>query len=252
MSRPGPNAAAWVCERLRSDGHVHSTFSDGTSDPLENLRAATAAGLTRSVMADHVRADTDWLPRFVRAVDELRSGTAVDVRIGVESKILDSAGTLDLPARLEGVELLLIADHQVPTDGGPMGPATVRAELAAGRLEASGVIGTLVRAMMAAVSRADRPAVLVHPFSVLPKLGLAESDVPDELLRALGVRCRETGTSVEINEKWACPGIPVARLLVACGADLVAGSDAHASEAVGRYRYVRDVLEAVVPGATPA
>ncbi|MCY7418840.1 MAG: hypothetical protein LH650_10145 [Chloroflexi bacterium] len=52
----------------------------------------------------------------------------------------------------------------------------------------------------------------------------------------------EAGTAVEINEKWACPGLTTARILAEAVVDLVAGSDAHASDAVGGYRHVREVL----------
>ncbi|MCY7418841.1 MAG: response regulator [Chloroflexi bacterium] len=44
-----------------------------------------------------------------------------------------------------------------------------------------------------AVTKADRAAVLVHPFSILPKVGLSEADIPDELLRLLA-------------ERWGKPG----------------------------------------------
>ena len=247
MSVPGPDPAAWVRERLRSDGHVHSTFSDGASDPATNLRAATAAGLTGIVMADHVRASTDWLPDFVAAIDAVRAGASMAVRIGVETKMLDTAGSLDLPARLDGVEVVLIADHQVPTLRGPVDPATMREALSSGRVEAAVVVRDLLDSMKAAVTRVDRPAVLVHPFSILPKIGLTEADIPDGSLRSLAERCRETGTGVEVNEKWACPGAAAARVVLAAGVDLVVGSDAHASEAIGRYRYVSDLLGELVP-----
>ena len=60
--------------------------------------------------------------------------------------------------------------------------------------------------MTAAIGRVDRPAVLAHPFSILPKMGLTEADIPDDALALLAGRCRETGTPVEVNEKWRCPG----------------------------------------------
>ncbi len=243
---------AWLRERLATDGHIHSSWSDGTNDPGANLRASVAAGLTDIAMTDHVRSSTTWLPDYVSAVRDLRDGGLPAVRIGVEAKMLDARGTLDLPTALEGIELVLIADHQYPTTDGPVAPAVMAAGLQAGHISARDVGRGLVAAMIAAIGRVDRPAVLAHPFSILPKMGLSEADIPDEALRDLVSRCRDMGTAVEVNEKWRCPGVTVARVLHDGGVDLVAGSDAHRSDAVGDYHYVREVLMAVAGLPVPA
>ena len=49
-------------------------------------------------------------------------------------------------------------------------------------------------------------AQLAHPFSLLPKMGLTEDDLLDDHLSALCAAASATGTWVEVNEKWACPG----------------------------------------------
>jgi len=51
------------------------------------------------------------------------------VLAGVEAKILDTSGRLDLPPALDGTDLVLIADHQFPADNGPVHPAHVRAAI---------------------------------------------------------------------------------------------------------------------------
>jgi putative hydrolase len=100
--------------------------------------------------------------------------------------------------------------------------------------------------LLEAVGRSPLPAVLAHPLSILPKLGLRETQVPQEWLRALAGRCRVTGAALEVNEKWACPGVDVARLFHAEGVRLVAGSDAHRASAVGRWTTVDATLSAVL------
>lgn len=252
MTRPGHDWTALPAGSLLFDGHVHSTFSDGTSDPVSNLQAAVRAGLTDMVMADHVRRASDWLPVFVSAVDDLRGTSETRIRIGVETRMVDTRGVLDVPDLLDGVDLVLIADHRLPTPNGPADPVAVRDALATGEADRTTVIGQLLDAMIAAVTVAPLPAVLVHPFSLLPKLGLAESELPDERLQALADRCRETSTAVEVNEKWRCPNLATLRVFQESGVTIVAGSDAHASDAVGRYEYVRDVIGALAPGAVLA
>ncbi|MBX3029338.1 MAG: PHP domain-containing protein [Chloroflexi bacterium] len=228
---------------LAVDGHVHSTWSDGASTTDEALAAADAAGLRGVCLVDHVRATTTWLPAMVREVETLRERAPIDVRIGVETKVLDTRGALDVPDRLDGVEVVLVADHRFPGSHGPIDPAVVRTMLRAGSVRPQDVVRDLIGALAASLDRLPLPIVLAHPFSLLPKMGLAETDVPQEALLALAVRCRETGTAVEINEKWRCPGVATLDLLRSEGVGLVAGSDAHHAREVGRWDAVRRALE---------
>ena len=54
---------------LRSDFHVHSTFSDDAVSTLaENIEAAAALSLQTIRLIDHVRVSTTWVPEFLTAV----------------------------------------------------------------------------------------------------------------------------------------------------------------------------------------
>ncbi len=147
------------------DYHVHSTFSDGVDDLDTMMGAAVRAGLTTVGFADHVRASTAWLPAYVEAIDRIRSSAAIPVWRGVESKILDTSGKLDLPADLSGIEYLAIADHQVPTRTGPVHPDEIRRRLESGALSAAEVMDALVDATVAAAKGAPVQVIVVHPFS---------------------------------------------------------------------------------------
>lgn len=222
---------------LERDLHTHTTFSDGCGAPADTVAAALAAGLAEVGISDHVRADTDWLPAYTSAVRRLAERAPLPVSCGVEAKILDTAGRIDLPARLDGVEYVLLADHRVPLPGGPADPAAVRAAVAAGSTTAAAVVGHVVEASIRALAAAPRPAGLAHLFSVLPKAGLAESDVPADAVRALAAACRSAGAWVEVNEKWRCPSPRVLQILRDEGVVLCGASDAHSPAAVGRWDY---------------
>ena len=86
--------------------------------------------------------------------------------------MLDRSGHLDLPARLDGVDVVLIADHRFPGPDGPLDPAVVARWLRDGTVEARSVVEMLVGALIEAVGRSPLPAVIAHPLSILPKLGL--------------------------------------------------------------------------------
>jgi putative hydrolase len=229
---------------LDEDFHVHSTFSDGASTPAENVRAARERGLRTLCLVDHVRRDTAWLPEFTAAVDRLRRQPGLRVLAGVEAKILDAAGRLDLPPGLDGIDLVLIADHQFPGEQGPVHPAQLRTAIGNGAMTAAEAIELLCEASASAPNVTDRRCVLAHLFSLLPKIGLDEAMVPEPLLAKLASRVAGAGAMVEINEKWACPSARAVAAMVRAGVPVVAGSDSHHCRDVGVYRTVRLTAEA--------
>lgn len=217
-----------------SDLHTHSSQTDG-ADPMDAMAdAALAAGLHTWGLSDHVRSDTTWLPDYTRAVRGLRREGLV-IRCGVEAKILDVGGRLDLPERLPELDYVLIADHQFPGDAGPQHPSVMREALESGSLTASDMVAQLVHATAAAVRLSPFPAIVAHLFSLLPKCGVDESDVTDEAIGELAAVCLSADAAVELNQKWRCPSARVVARLDAAGVRLVAGSDAHRAADVGRF-----------------
>jgi putative hydrolase len=238
---------------LDEDFHVHSTFSDGASTLAENVVAARERGLRTLCLVDHVRQDTAWVPEFTAAVALYRGQPGLRVLAGVEAKILDTAGHLDLPAGLgDGVDLVLVADHRVPSETGPLLPATVVKTMESGATTAAQVIEDLCRATANAISpaRCPRRPLLAHLFSVLPKVGLSESVVPSPILAELAGRIAGSGALVEVNEKWSCPSPRTVAALVAAGVPLVAGSDSHHCRDIGRYDSVAATVTAVTGDAS--
>ncbi|MFG3039398.1 PHP domain-containing protein [Streptomyces sp. NPDC048330] len=241
---PAPLAPGAPGAPLRTDLHTHTDFSDG-HDPLDAVvEAASAAGLGTLVVTDHVRTDTTYLPEYVKAVHAARAAAPLTLVCGVEAKILDTEGRIDLPEDLTGIEHVALADHRFPLPAGPAHPDTVRALLDEERLDPREALRLLVRATARAVEQvpAGRSAHVAHLFSVLPKVGLDESAVDAELLAPLVRACRARGVPVELNEKWRCPSVRTARLLHRAGVRLGAGSDAHRAEAVGHFPWVAGAL----------
>jgi len=234
---------------LRGDHHVHSTFSDDAVSTLdENVAAARAVGLTELRLVDHVRSSTTWVPQFLAAVAAVRAAQpddAITIRSGVEAKLLDAAGHLDIPADLVvghgEVDRVLIADHQFPGPDGPWSPRRVLAERDNG-LRTQQILDTLVDATVAAIHRVPR-GQLAHPFSLLPKIGLTEHDLHPDHLVSLAKAAADTGTLVEVNEKWGCPGPSVITAFREAGVVLVASTDAHDAREVGRYRRVAELTD---------
>lgn len=228
---------------LSGDHHVHSTFSDDAVSTLEeNVAAAHAATLTTLRLVDHVRSSTDWVPEYLAAVRALRVPEGLTVLTGVEAKILDTAGTLDLPPLPAGIDRVLIADHQFPGADGPLGPTEVRERIAAG-WSAEDVLDELVHALVRTMQRYPGNQ-LAHCFSILEKVGLSEDQLGEERLEAWARAAAATDTQVEVNEKWGGPSPTSLAALRRAGATLVASTDSHHARDVGRYDRVRALLEA--------
>ncbi len=232
---------------LKGDYHVHSTFSDDASSTVsENLAAASAAGLSEIRLVDHVRQSTTWVPDFLSTVSAAPTFAGLTVLTGVEAKILNARGELDLPPDLilgpGGVGAVLIADHQFPGLDGAWTPDETKARIAAG-LSVADTLDLLIGATVAAMESVEW-GQLAHCFSILPKIGLAETDLTDEHLETWATAAARTGTLIEVNEKWGCPAPRSLRAALAAGAQLVASTDSHRATDVGRYSRVSTILNA--------
>lgn len=228
---------------LRGDHHVHSTFSDDAVSTLaQNVEAAASAGLSTLRLVDHVRRSTTWVPEYLAAVRALRVPDGLTVLTGVEAKILDVAGALDVPPLPDGIDRILIADHQFPGVDGPLGPSAVRERIASG-WATDDALDHFVEALIATMRRYPGNQ-LAHCFSILPKIGLSEADVGAQRTDAWARAAAETDTLVEVNEKWGCPGAGALAALRRAGATIVASTDSHDASEVGRYSRILPLLDA--------
>jgi putative hydrolase len=117
----------------------------------------------------------------------------------------------------------------------------VQAEIEAGGRAASDVLAAIVDATEAAVRRHER-VVVCHLFSVLPKLGLDEADVPLASIERLADAAAAAGAKIEIDERWSCPSARTIRPFVDRGVPLMLSTDSHRSDTIGRYDYALEVL----------
>lgn len=224
--------------QLDEDMHVHTTFSDGRHSVEVAIDHAQTLGLRRLGLADHVRAETDWLPTYVEHVSTLRETLELEVVIGVEAKLLDELGTLDLPDDISGIERILVADHRLPYRGELLGPRQVREALRDGSMAEVEVWDTLLYAYEGCALR-YRNLQLAHPLSFVARVGIDEQTIPRARIARFAHAMANAGVAVEVSERWKCPTQGTIAILADAGVELVASSDAHDAGAIGVYDYVR-------------
>ena len=228
-----------------ADHHVHSVFSDGRNTIAENVAQARCRGLHTLCLVDHVRADTDWVPRFVEATTELIEADRathtepLEIRRGVETKVLDRAGHLDLPPGLEELDHILVADHRFPLADGPHDPREIRDGRTEGAWSDAELADSLLDAVENSLEAVAGRGILAHMFSILPKAGMSEDCLPSSRIDRLAARCAELGVVVEANERWGCPSGRTLGHFVAHGVPVVCATDSHRVETIGLYDRVR-------------
>lgn len=226
---------------IQEDLHVHSTWSDGRATIEENVATAERLGLKRLGLVDHVRHDTTWVPDFVRAVDALRDSTRVELVCGVETRMLNEYGAMDLPDDLSGVDRVYIADHRLPLGSKCLTPKEVRILRRCSATSSREIIAALVRASIASMRSCPLPAVLAHWGSILPKVEVDPRLVTEAQLDQLAEAALDTGTWVEVDERWKAPCSTTVTGLASRGVPIVFSSDAHRSEHIGQYPWAVDV-----------
>ena len=142
---------------------------------------------------------------------------------------------------------VLIADHQFPAPDGPLDPAVAPA--GCGRRGRCARRSS--RCWSGALTKPSRgsplPAVLVHPLSILPKLGLRGVAGPRRVrcARWRRVAARRAPRSRSTRSGRARDAATWRACSMTTGVGLVAGSDAHDASALAVGRYDAD------PRATP-
>lgn len=227
---------------LTEDMHIHSTFSDGADSIYENAEQAEKVGLHKITCVDHVRKDTDWLGEYVVAVENLKTQTNVSINIGIETKILNESGELDMPQDISGVEKIYAADHQIPFGDRCYTPKEIRSMFNNNEVTENEIIQSIVIATTNTLSN-YKNVVIAHLFSVLPKIHLSEDDVKLEQIEYIAKMAKQTDAQIEVDERWKCPQIRTLSVFQAFNVPIIFSSDSHRKETIGKYTYNAEIYK---------
>jgi histidinol phosphatase-like PHP family hydrolase len=228
--------------QLDQDWHVSTTFSDGVATVEENVRAAEDRRLKAVCLVDRVSGMSSWVRRFADTCGRADRRNEVEVHSGVEVEVLNTSGTLDLPANFELVDHLFVTVRRLPTPEGPMRLDEARTKIAAGELLPATVVEWLVRASSNAAKR-EGSVVVAHPFGILSDLGLDERNIHRPFVRCLAGSLAESGSAITLSERWRSPSAWVAACFVAAGVTVHPSTDSQSPSTLGRYVWCRRVAD---------
>jgi putative hydrolase len=175
------------------DCQVHTSWTDGEHSSQEIIKAAEEIGLDTLAFTEHVREDSSFFKDFFKEIDDLRQGSSVRIFIGVECKVMDKDGRLDIsPSDYAIAEIVLGSVHRIPYEGKFVSPRELGQEK---------TVEEEFRYTMAML-QGGQMDVLAHPFGMsLSTFEVFEADHLDKVIHMAAAN----GVAFEFNAKYATP-----------------------------------------------
>ena len=158
---------------MLQDMHLHSKYSDGINTPVEMIETAISVGIEKMCFTDHVWRTSTWIPQYVDELLRLseRYADKIEILCGVEAKLLDCQGHLDVPDEALDRHLRIVgAMHRIPLENGEF----LR------RSEISNYASDYVREAWLTAFQAFKYNAQVecvaHPFSLFSTIGISVKD----------------------------------------------------------------------------
>ena len=225
---PGPPAPtalrlvpwAEIDRTVAVDYHLHTEYTDGSASPKEMAAAAASKGMDELLFTEHVRHTSTYWPAFEREVRGL-AASDLSIGVGVETKVLDTDGSLDCSREVASMADAIVASvHRPPASGGADSWS---------QLDADAAVELEFQLAMAIVTN-SRANVLAHPMGMaVTRLGLK----PLDMLRELAAACRESGKAFELNTRYCPSPADWIDVVNRAGCKVSLGSDAHKTSDVG-------------------
>ena len=236
--------------RMIYDIHTHTTFSHGKGSIEDNVKAATAKGLSAVGIADHgpghmlYGIGKNVLPVMRKEIQRLQPlYPSIKILLGVEANIINISGKLDITdEEVSDLDYILAGYHYGILGERPAFALKMHMlNLMAGKRAKQGKSG-LKKTNTGLVIKAlheNRIKVLTHPGD----------KGPFDLI-AIAKACEETGTMMEISTWHEAPTMAELKKIVSSGVRFIISSDAHSPQRVGTF--APGFIRALEAGVDPA
>ncbi len=219
---------------IKSDFHMHTNFTDGTSSVEDMILAANKKRLSKIAITEHIRAGSIWVDKYIEAVENGRKTSSSAVILGFETKLLDMNGRLDISKDAENrAELIVCSLHRIP------GLNTMEGDTAIQSLDPHKTKEVYLEALKA-ICRNKSVDIIGHPFDLLQKFNIAMPDEAEMHNLAGFIGAHEK--AVEINTNYCVPTPEFIRICRFHGVKFSIGSDAHHALEVGNVSWALKML----------
>ena len=222
-----------IPRHLRTDLHLHSTFSDGRADVPTMVATAARIGFQIAI-SDHYSVPYGMqgdaaLARYLDALEQQPIYRAVELDLGNEQPI-----SPDNHARLD---YYVGSIHSIVTETGER-VRPDRASASAMRHYMECTVAQFVRGVHTGLH-----AMIGHPTFLpdLPRDGQDELWEP-QYRAAVIAAAVETGVALEISTRYKAPSPVFVAEALAAGARFAVASDGHGPEAIGAIDYPRRLI----------
>ena len=206
------------------DYHIHTRFSDGESTIDQYVQAAEERGIKEIAFTDHVWRSSEWVSDYVSKIHDARQRTNVVLHAGVEAKIVNENGCIDLaPEDADMLDFVMGVVHRYQPNNDPPQDDMLNF----GPLEAAERECKLTRSLL----ENDLVDVVGHPSRTYYKFFYGNRSNKPYPLACYEVMIEDsirTDTPLEYNARL--PGRVRQRLLqlyVETGVSFTIGSDSH-------------------------
>jgi histidinol phosphatase-like PHP family hydrolase len=199
---------------LKEDYHVHCNYNDHSAPDLtikNAIRQANRIGLETLAFTEHVRKNSEWVPKYLRELEFYDNNSTIRIVHGFEAKILED-GSIDCPEQYSK-DYFLIASFHTKYNSKKI----------------------WVNALKKAIENPD-VNVIGH---IAPESSFALDRAEVDELASLMVKNKKI---VELNAKYHRPPNDWVVILKKKGVTLHLGSDAHSLEEIGRYQKISDLI----------
>ena len=206
------------------DFHMHTSWTDGAQSPEEMYDQAVFQGLRYILFSEHARqSSVSWFFNFAKTIRSLPKSPCIAM-LGVESKILDFDGNLDITKSIvEMCDIVVASVHRFPGETG-------RIE-GHGNINIKDVSEIEFQLSWAALENPDVD-VLGHPFGMTYR---RFQQIPDKnKIRALIKKASQSNKAFEINARYHPEPKQLIKMCLKEGTIISLSSDAHNVQDVGR------------------
>lgn len=179
-----------TCDDLRVDMHMHSTYTDGEGSIDRIIEVAEQRGLKRIAFTDHVRKQSTYVGSYFDHIERLSSHSKVELVKGVEAKVDNFNGDVDVSEEVRlRADIVIASVHRFPLG---------RNLYAASKFE-KGIAQNIELDLALATVKARACDVLGHPGG----MSLANhKEFPLEYFEELIKACRESDIVFEVSSAY--------------------------------------------------